>query len=328
MKRVLITGMTGQDGRLLAEMLVKKGCAVSGLVRRTYDARCDDIRRRLPTVRLLEGNLQDAESLRGAIDAVRPDEVYNLAGFSAVGRSWQEAEIATDVTGLGVLRILEALRGHTSGDMGSVRFYQASSSEMFGHPRQFPQTELTAFHPRSPYGVAKAFAHYMTINYRESYGAFACCGILYNHESPLRGIHFVTRKITRGAARISLGLQDELVLGNLDVRRDWGHAADYVEAMWMMLQADHPDDYVVATGKTHSLRDLLQVAFERVGISNWTSLIRQDPALIRPAEIAELCGDSTKVRDELGWEPKHTFEQIVHDMVDADVAAERGADPC
>ncbi len=324
-KRALITGLTGQDGHFLATLLVDKGYEVSALVRRTYDPRCDLLRQELPTVRLLEGDLRDAESLLGVIGASQPDEVYNLAGFSAVGLSWQEAELASDVTGMGVLRLLEALRTYTAGDMGKVRFYQASSSEMFGQPLESPQTEVTAFHPRSPYGVAKAFAHHMTINFRESYGAFACCGILYNHESPRRGSSFVTRKITRGAARISLGLQDELVLGNIDVRRDWGHAADYVQAMWLMLQAERPDDYVVATGVTHSLRDLLEIAFARVGIEDWQGRVRQDPAFFRPADVSELCGDASKARDVLGWSPTRTFEQTVHEMVDADLAAEAAA---
>lgn len=327
MKRALITGITGQDGPLLARLLLDEGYDVSALIRRTYGQPAAQVRSKLPDVRLLEGDLRDSESLLGVIGAVDPHEVYNLAGFSSVGRSWEEAELATDVTGLGVLRLLEALRTHTRGEMGAVRFYQASSSEMFGQPLESPQNELTAFHPRSPYGVAKAFAHHMTINYRESYGAFACCGILYNHESPGRGADFVTRKITRAAARISLGLQDELVLGNIDVRRDWGHAEDYVRAMWLMLQADAPDDYVIATGETHSLRDLLDLAFARVGIEDWSHLVRQDPSFFRPAEVTALVGDSTKARTMLAWAPTRSFRETIHEMVDADVDAARMAQP-
>jgi len=331
MPRALITGVTGQDGRLLAELLVSKGYQVAALVRHTYDPRCEALRSELPSVRLLEGDLRDASSLRGVLDAVQPNEVYNLAAFSSVRRSWVEAELATNVTGLGVLRLLEAIRGHAGGDLTAVKFYQASSSEMFGQPRETPQTELTAFHPRSPYGVAKAFAHHMTINYRESYGLFACCGILYNHESPRRGPEFVTRKITQGVARISLGLQDELILGNLDVRRDWGHAADYVLAMWLMLQAERPADYVVATGETHSLVELLELAFGRVGIQDWRPLVRQDPSFFRPADVVTLCGDSTKAREALGWSPTRTFVQIVYEMVDSDLKdaqeAEQGNSP-
>ena len=326
MKRALITGITGQDGPLLAHLLLDKGYDVSALIRRTYGQPAARVRSKLPDVRLLEGDLRDSESLLGVIGAVDPHEVYNLAGFSSVGRSWEEAELATDVTGLGVLRLLEALRTHTRGEMGAVRFYQASSSEMFGQPLESPQNELTAFHPRSPYGVAKAFAHHMTINYRESYGAFACCGILYNHESPGRGADFVTRKITRAAARISLGLQDELVLGNIDVRRDWGHAEDYVRAMWLMLQADTPDDYVIATGETHSLRDLLALAFARVGIEDWSHLVRQDLGLFRPAEVTALVGDAGKARQLLKWAPTRSFAGTIEEMVDSDLMDVRAAE--
>ena len=317
-----MTGVTGQDGLFLAELLTEKGYEVFGLVRRTYDPRCATVRATVPGIQLMEGDLRDARSLRGVIDAVSPHEVYNLAGFSQVGLSWEEAELATDVTGLGVLRILEALRGHTSGNMERVRFYQASSSEMFGGPRESPQNELTAFHPRSPYGVAKAFAHHMTINFRESYGAYACCGILYNHESPRRAPTFVTRKITRAAARISLGLQQELVLGDIDIRRDWGHAIDYVNAMWLMMQASEPGDYIVATGETHSLRELLSIAFSRVGIEDWKPLVRQDPSLFRPADVTNLVGDSSKARALLNWRPTRSFEEIILEMVDADLVLE------
>ena len=315
--------MTGQDGLFLAELLTAEGYEVFGLVRRTFDPRCAKIRELIPGINLLEGDLRDAASLRAVVDAVEPHEVYNLGGFSAVGRSWQEAELATDVTGLGVLRLLEALRGHCAGDMGRLRFYQASSSEMFGQPLHTPQTEVTAFHPRSPYGVAKAFAHHMTINYRESYGAFASCGILYNHESPRRGADFVTRKITRAAARISLGLQSDLVLGDIEIRRDWGHAADYVRAMWLMLQVDEPGDFIIATGQTHSLRDLLTLAFARAGIDDWAPYVRQDPSLFRPADVTELVGDASKAREVLGWTPSRSFQDTIEEMVDHDLAAAR-----
>ncbi len=321
-RRALVTGVTGQDGLFLAEFLTRKGYEVSGLVRQTFDPRCEAIRQLIPGIRLVEGDLRDAESIKAVIYATQPQEVYNLAGFSAVGRSWEEAELATNVTGLGVLRLLEALRGYTDGNMESVRFYQASSSEMFGQPRESPQNELTAFHPRSPYGVAKAFAHHMTINFRESYGAFASCGILYNHESPRRGGNFVTRKITRAAARIALGVQSELVLGDIDIRRDWGHAADYVEAMWLMLQAPTAGDYIVATGETHSLREFLSLAFSRVGISDWSPLVRQDVSLLRPADVSDLVGDATKAKKELGWVPSRSFSEIVYEMVDSDMESE------
>jgi len=319
MTRALITGISGQDGPLLAQLLLDKGYEVSGFVRRD-GALNNNSARVPPSVELHEGDLRDGPSLLRALHAAEPDHVYNLAGFSSVGRSWSEAELAADVTGLGTLRLLEALREYTRGEMGRVRFYQASSSEMFGQPAQSPQTETTAFHPRSPYGVAKAFAHHMTINFRESYGAFASCGILYNHESPGRGADFVTRKISRGVARISLGLQDLLVLGDLNIRRDWGHASDYVRAMCLMLEAAEPDDYVIATGTTHSLRDFLDLAFRRVGLDDWAGAVRQDPSLFRPAEVTELVGDATKAHDALGWVPTWRFEDIVHEMVDADLA--------
>jgi GDPmannose 4,6-dehydratase len=257
------------------------------------------------------------------MELAQPDEVYNLGAISFVGLSWKQAELTGEITGMGVLRVLEALRIHTQNDMGKVRFYQASSSEMFGKVRQTPQTELTPFHPRSPYGVAKTFGHYMTVNYRESYGAFACSGILFNHESPRRGHEFVTRKVTRAVARIALGLQENLSLGNLEARRDWGFAGDYVEAMWRMLQQDTPDDYVIATGETHSIRELLDLAFGRAGVSDWEPLVLQDPRFFRPAEVDLLIGDAAKAQRVLGWKPTTSFIGLIESMVDADLATEQ-----
>src|SRR5581483_2335667 len=248
-----------------------------------------------------------------------------LAAISFVGVSWKQAELTGDVTGMGVLRMLEALRIHTGSDMGRVRFYQASSSEMFGKVRQVPQTESTPFHPRSPYGVAKTFGHYITVNYRESYGAFACSGICFNHEGPWRGHEFVTRKVTRGVARIALGLQETIALGNLDARRDWGYAGDYVEAMWLMLQQPEPDDYVIATGENHSIRELLDVAFARIGVRDWSSYVVQDTRFFRPAEVDHLIGDASKARAVLGWKPQVSFERLIQMMVDADLETERNA---
>ncbi|RAY13753.1 GDP-mannose 4,6-dehydratase [Actinomadura craniellae] len=320
MPRALITGITGQDGMYLAEFLAGKGYEVFGLVRGQNNPRARAVRRALPSIRLLEGDLRDLASLVRALGAARPDEVYNLGAISFVGLSWQQAELTGEITGVGVQRILEAVRLHTGDDMSRVRFYQASSSEMFGKVRTVPQRETTAFHPRSPYGVAKAFGHYMTVNYRESYGAHACSGILFNHESPRRGHEFVTRKVTRAAARIALGLQDDLALGNLDARRDWGFAGDYVEAMWLMLQQDEPADYVIATGETHSVRDLLDVAFDRAGIADWAPHVRQDPRLFRPAEVDLLVGDASRARERLGWKPRVDFRGLVEMMVDADLA--------
>ena len=277
MPRALITGITGQDGLYLGELLTRKGYEVFGLVRGQSNPKIALVERLIPGVQLLEGDLNDLSSLIGSMEVAQPDEVYNLGAISFVGLSWRQAELTGEITGMGVLRLLEAIRISTSNDMGRVRFYQASSSEMFGKVREVPQRETTPFHPRSPYGVAKCFGHYMTVNYRESYGAHATSGILFNHESPRRGLEFVTRKVTRAVARIALGLQDKLSLGNLDARRDWGYAGDYVEAMWLMLQQDEPDDYVVATGETHSIRDLLDVAFGHAGIEDWGPYVSQDP---------------------------------------------------
>ncbi|WP_433087562.1 GDP-mannose 4,6-dehydratase [Dactylosporangium sp. CA-052675] len=320
MPRALITGITGQDGMYLAEFLTAKGYQVFGLLRGQQNPKAPAVQRAVPPIRLVDGDLRDLPSLIAALEIAQPDEVYNLAAISFVGMSWNQAELTSEITGMGVLRMLEAVRIHTQGDMSKVRFYQASSSEMFGKVHEVPQTETTTFHPRSPYGVAKTFGHYITVNYRESYGAYACSGILFNHESPRRGQEFVTRKVTRGAARIALGLQREVVLGNLDSRRDWGFAGDYVEAMWLMLQQDEPDDYVIATGETHSIRDLLDIAFNRVGIADWERHVRQDPRLFRPAEVDLLIGDATRARERLGWKPRGDFRSLIETMVDADLA--------
>jgi GDPmannose 4,6-dehydratase len=322
MPRALITGITGQDGQYLAELLVSKGYDVFGLVRGQSNPKVMTVEHLLPSVELIEGDLTDLPSLIGAIEIAQPDEIYNLGAISFVGLSWRQAELTGDVTGMGVLRLLEAIRISTSNNMGRVRFYQASSSEMFGKVRQVPQNEETPFHPRSPYGVAKAFGHYMTVNYRESYDAFACSGILFNHESPRRGHEFVTRKVTRSVARISLGLQSTLSLGNLDASRDWGFAGDYVQAMHAMLQLDTPDDYVIATGTTRSIRDLLDTAFARIGVSDWSDLVVQDPRYLRPAEVDSLVGDSSKAQAAFGWKPTVDFITLVNMMVDSDLELE------
>ena len=281
-----------------------KGYEVFGLVRGQSNPKVALVEHIIPGVQLLEGDLTDLSSLIGAMEVAQPDEVYNLGAISFVGLSWRQAELTGEITGMGVLRMLEAIRISTSNDMGRVRFYQASSSEMFGKVREVPQRETTPFHPRSPYGVAKCFGHYMTVNYRESYGAHATPASCSTTSHPCAGSEFVTRKVTRAVARIALGLQDGLSLGNLDARRDWGYAGDYVEAMWLMLQQDEPDDYVVATGETHSIRELLDVAFGRVGIENWGPYVTQDPRFFRPAEVDVLTGDAGKARDRLGVEAK------------------------
>jgi GDPmannose 4,6-dehydratase len=321
--RALITGITGQDGLYLGELLAAKGYEVFGVVRGQSNPKVGLVERIIPSIQLLEGDLRDLSSLIGAMEIAQPDEVYNLGAISFVGLSWKQAELTGEITGMGVLRILEAIRIHTGNEMGKVKFYQASSSEMFGKVRETPQTEATAFHPRSPYGVAKAFGHYMTVNYRESYGAFACSGILFNHESPRRGTEFVTRKVTRAVARIALGLQEQVALGNLEARRDWGYAGDYVEAMWLMLQQSVAEDYVIATGETHSIRELLDVAFGRVNIDNWEKHVFQDPRFFRPAEVDLLIGDAAQARDKLGWKPRVDFRSLIEMMVDADLEAER-----
>ena len=323
MARALITGITGQDGLYLSELLLSKGYEVFGLIRGQNNPKLDLVRRVVPGVKLLTGDLLDLSSLLRAMDHSEPDEVYNLAAISFVAYSWENAMLTTDVTAKGVLNMLEAVRLYRRDEPSRVRFYQASSSEMFGKVQEVPQRETTLLWPRSPYGVAKVFGHYMTINYRESYGMHASSGILFNHESPRRGPEFVTRKVSQAVARIHLGVQDDLALGNLDAKRDWGFAGDYVDAMWRMLQQDTADDYVISTGKTHSIRDLLDAAFAVVGVDDWSKYVRQDPSFRRPAEVDMLIGDSTKARTVLGWQPKVAFAELVRMMVENDVAEQR-----
>ena len=323
MPSALITGITGQDGLYLAELLLAKGYDVHGLIRGQNNPKRDLVRRTLPDVTLHNGDLTDMSSLIRALRDSDPDEVYNLGAVSFVAYSWENAHVTTEVTGTGVLTVLEALRLHCADEPSRVRFYQASSSEMFGKVQEVPQRETTLLWPRSPYGVAKVYGHYMTINYRESYGMHASSGILFNHESPRRGPEFVTRKVSQAVARIKLGLQQELVMGNLDAHRDWGFAGDYVEAMWLMLQQEQADDYVVSTGQTHSIRELIDVAFGHAGIDDWAPYVHQDARFMRPAEVDMLVGDSTKAHERLGWKPKVSFEELVKMMVDADLAAQR-----
>ena len=328
MPRALITGITGQDGLYLAEFLTDKGYEVFGMVRGQQNPKIPIVEEAIPSVQLLEGDLRDLSSLLGVLEVAQPDEIYNLGAMSFVGLSFRQPELTGDITGMGVLRILEAVRIHTQGQMEQVRFYQASSSEMFGATRESPQCEMTQFHPRSPYGVAKVFGHYMTQNYRESYNAWACSGILFNHESPRRGFEFLTRKVTHAVARIALGRQDHLTVGNMDVSRDWGFAGDYVRAMWLMLQQDEPDDYVIATGESHTVRELLEIAFSRVAIDDWRPYVRQDPRFFRPADISILLGDASKAHAKLGWKPQVDFRQLIEMMVDADIESEgRKPDP-
>lgn len=322
MPRALITGITGQDGRYLAEFLHEKGYEVFGLVTGQNNPRGNAVREELSYVDLIEGDLQDLSSLIAAVEYSQPDEVYNLGAISFVALSFKQAELTANVTGLGVLRMLEAIRV-VGGKSNPIRFYQASSSEMFGKVRETPQNEKTPFHPRSPYGAAKAFGHHLTVNYREAYGLYAVNGILFNHESPRRGLEFVTRKVTNAVARIKLGLQRELVLGNLESKRDWGFAGDYVEAMWLMLQQDRADDYVVGTGETHSVREFTELAFAQIGIENWRDYVRTDPAFFRPAEVDLLVADASKARQALGWSPRVTFPELVRLMVEADIELER-----
>jgi len=311
--RALITGITGQDGSYLAEFLLARGYQVTGLRRRSSTQNLHRIQH-LSGLSLVEGDLTDLASLVRVLDETQPDEVYNLAAQSFVGSSWQQPLATSDITGLGVLRLLEAIRTVNP----RIRFYQASSSEMFGKAQTVPQHEGTPFYPRSPYGVAKLFGHWITVNYRESYGIFACSGILFNHESPRRGLEFVTRKISDGVARIKLGLARELRLGNLEARRDWGFAGDYVEAMWLMLQQPEPKDYVIATGETHTVREFVELAFAHVGL-DWRDHVVVDPALFRPAEVDLLVGDASRARRELGWRPRVDFPTLVAMMVDADL---------
>ncbi|MFC7432268.1 MULTISPECIES: GDP-mannose 4,6-dehydratase [unclassified Agrococcus] len=322
MPKALITGISGQDGLYLAELLLEKGYDVTGLIRGQFNPKEPLVRAAVPDVRLLTGDLTDPLALSRVLDQAEPTEIYNLGAISFVAYSWQNASITSDVTGKGVLNMLEATRIY-AGDSKDVRFYQASSSEMFGRVQEVPQRETTLLWPRSPYGVAKVFGHYMTINYRESYGMHASSGILFNHESPRRGPEFVTRKVSIAVARIKLGLQDKIVMGNLDAKRDWGFAGDYVDAMWRMLQQDVADDYVVATGETHSIRELLDVAFRAVDIEDWEPYVEQSPEFMRPAEVDLLIGDPAKAKAELGWEPKVGFEQLVQMMVEHDLREQR-----
>ncbi|MBK7642005.1 MAG: GDP-mannose 4,6-dehydratase [Planctomycetes bacterium] len=315
-RRALITGITGQDGSYLAELLLAEGYEVFGLVRRSSSANLARIQHLLPRLHLVQGDLLDQSSLMRALSESRPQEIYNLAAQSFVPTSFDEPVHTAEITGIGVTRLLESMR-HVAP---KARFYQASTSEMFGHAHETPQRETTPFHPRSPYGVAKVYAHWITVNFRESYGLFATSGILFNHESPRRGTEFVTRKITRAAARIALGLERELVLGNLDARRDWGFAGDYVRAMWSMLQQKEPDDYVIATGVMHSVREVCALAFEEAGL-DWQEHVRVDAAFERPAEVHVLCGDASKARAKLGWEPQVGFEELIRTMVRADLEA-------
>ena len=320
MKRALITGITGQDGLYLAELLLAKGYEVFGVIRGQDNPKYATVREMLPAVTLIKADVMDISGLVRALRIAQPDEVYNLAAISFVPYSWENPGLTSEVTGKGVLNVLEAIRLWAGDDLSGVRFYQASSSEIFGRVQQVPQTESTKFWPRSPYGAAKAFGHHLTVNYRESYGLHASSGILFNHESPRRGAEFVTRKVTRAVARISLGLQSGLSLGNLDAERDWGFAGDFVEAMWLMLQQDTADDYVVATGETHSVRQLLDIAFSEVGIDDWGPLVQQDTSLLRPAEVDHLVGDSTTAREALGWKPTVGFADLIRIMVQADLA--------
>jgi GDPmannose 4,6-dehydratase len=321
MPSALITGITGQDGLYLAELLLAKGYEVHGLIRGQNNPKRDLVKHIVPEVTLHHGDLTDLSSLIRALRDAQPDEVYNLGAVSFVAFSWENALHTTEVTGTGVLNMLEAVRLHTEDDPTAVRFYQASSSEMFGKVQEVPQREHTLLWPRSPYGVAKVYGHYMTINYRESYGMHTSSGILFNHESPRRGPEFVTRKISQAVARIAKGQQQEVTMGNLDAQRDWGFAGDYVEAMWLMLQQPEGDDFVIATGETHSVRDFLDVAFNCVGISDWARYVSQDSRFMRPAEVDQLVGDATKAREVLGWKPKVDFKELVAMMVHADLAA-------
>ncbi len=315
MKTALITGVTGQDGSYLAEFLLEQGYRVVGMVRRSSTENFSRIQHLTDRIEIVQGDLLDQYSLIALLQTYRPAEVYNLAAQSFVPTSWNQPVLTGEFTALGVTRMLEAVRLVDP----SIRFYQASSSEMFGKVQETPQTETTSFYPRSPYGVAKVYGHWITVNYRESYDLFACSGILFNHESPRRGLEFVTRKVTYNVARIHLGLSDKLSLGNLDSQRDWGYAKEYVQAMHLMLQQDTPDDFVVATGATHSVQELVEIAFDHVG-RKWQDHVAIDPALVRPAEVDLLLGDADKARRVLGWEPKTSFEELVRLMVDADVA--------
>jgi GDPmannose 4,6-dehydratase len=320
MKRALITGITGQDGPYLAELLLSKGYKVYGTIRRLSTPNLENIQHIRDKVELLSADLLDTSSLTEAIEDSKPDEVYNLAAMSFVKASFEQPVLTGEFTALGVTRLLEAIRSVNK----KIKFYQASSSEMFGKVTETPQKESTRFHPRSPYGVAKVYGHYITVNYRESYGMFACSGILFNHESPRRGIEFVTRKISQGVARIFLDKQEKLILGDLSPKRDWGFAGDYVNAMWLMLQQDKPDDYVVGTGENHSVQEFVDLAFKTVGINNWEKyVVSNHPKYMRPAEVDYLIADSSKARKVLNWKPKTTFKQLVKMMVNSDLEREK-----
>ncbi len=313
-KCALITGITGQDGSYLADFLLEKGYAVHGMVRRASTETFDRIEHLRDKIAIHQGDLLDQLSLIRLLEEAQPDELYNLGAMSFVPTSWNQPVLTGEFTALGVTRLLEAVRLVNP----KIRIYQASSSEMFGKVREIPQKETTPFYPRSPYGVAKVYGHFITVNYRESFGLWACSGILFNHESPRRGKEFVTRKVTDTAARIKLGLTDKLHLGNLDARRDWGYAGDYVRAMWLMLQQDEPDDYVISTGEAHSVRELVEIAFDRVGL-NWQDYVISEQSLYRPAEVDFLIGDYSKAKDKLGWEPRVSFQELVEMMVDSDL---------
>jgi GDPmannose 4,6-dehydratase len=323
-KTALVTGITGQDGTYLAELLVKKGYKVYGLMRGQHNPKKRIIEELIPGAEIIEADLTDLSSLVRALETCQPDEVYNLAAWSFVGGSFKQPILTGQVTGIGVINLLEAIRIVKAEK--KIRFYQASTSEMFGgldynRPGK-GYNEEAIFHPRSPYGVAKLYAHWSTINYRESYDMHASCGILFNHESPRRGLEFVTRKVTNAVARIKLDKQKEIVLGNLDAKRDWGFAGDYVEGMWRMLQQDQPDDYVLATGETHSIEELLEVAFKAIGVDDWKPYVKQDPRFMRPAEVDLLLGDPAKAKEKLGWEPKVSFEELIEMMVKSDIELE------
>ncbi|MBV9719556.1 MAG: GDP-mannose 4,6-dehydratase [Candidatus Eremiobacteraeota bacterium] len=314
-KTALITGITGQDGSYLAELLLEKGYRVVGMTRRTSTEVHERIEHIVADLEIVSGDLLDQSSITSIVNDVRPDEIYNLAAQSFVPASWSQPVLTGEFTALGVTRVLESIR-HVDP---TIRFYQASSSEMFGNAVESPQTETTPFYPRSPYGVAKVYGHWITVNYRESYDLFACSGIGFNHESPRRGKEFVTRKVTDGVARIKLGLAKELRLGNLDAHRDWGFAGDYVRAMWMMLQQDRPEDYVIATGETHSVRDFVRIAFEVAGLGSYEPYVAIDPRFVRPAEVDKLIGDPGKAKAKLGWEPQISFDALVAMMVESDI---------
>ena len=323
MPRAFITGITGQDGHHLAEFLHSKGYDVYGMIKGQNNPRAAKLQEEMPFIELVPGDLADLPSLVAALQIAQPDEVYNLGAISFVALSFTQAELTANTTGLGVLRMLEAIRMVGGAQNNPIRFYQASSSEMFGKVRETPQTELTPFHPRSPYGCAKVFGHDIVVNYRESYDMHASSGILFNHEGPRRGLEFVTRKISNAAARIKLGLQHELVMGTLDAKRDWGYAGDYVKAMWMMLQQDEPDDFVISTGEAHTVQEFVEKSFAHAGLGGWEQYVRQDPQFFRPAEVDLLIGDSAKAKAVLGWEPEVGFDELVKMMVDNDMALEK-----